>query len=164
MLDADAFSTTLPTEYTLTVEDSTGLTDTFSFSVTKCSNRTRRQSGDLTRHKRGVIKTLHFSELTKLVYVPLSLPPGTILPIQSCQSPLSLPTTYSLLLANHTDWPFAIEAVSAEIQLSDSLYRLTYQLVIQCANPLHDDKSSYVVIVLRESEYLPQFNEVISQI
>ncbi|KAI6652190.1 Protocadherin Fat 4-like [Oopsacas minuta] len=156
-IDASSFSITDPTEYTIIIEDSTGYTDSFSFNVTQCSITRRRRSPE-TRSKRN-IKSLHFTKLTTLVYIPISFSPGSTLPVQSCRSELTLPITYSLLLTNHSDWPFAIEPVSAEIQVSNSLYRLTYHLVIECMNSLHDQIASYVVIVLVQNEYIPIFNK-----
>ena len=165
-VDPDEFSITDSFQYTLVIEDSTGFTDSLSFNVTLCTSRRRRDVTThspplLARYKRDVVKSIHFSELTKLVYLPITYPVGLKLPLQLCMSDLSLAISYSLLLANHSDWPFMMEGVSGEIEVLHPLYRLTYHLVEQCSNTLHEQIASYVVIVLLDSDYTPVFNEVI---
>ena len=161
----DNFSLSDSFLYTLVIEDTTGYTDFISFNVSKCSSRRRRNVPmHLARYERSIIKSLHFSQLVKLLYLPITYPAGLKLPLLSCMTDLSLPISYSLLLANHSNWPFALENVSGEIEVLQPLYRLTYHLVEQCSNSLHKQIVSYVVVVLLDAEYTPVFNEVIYSI
>ena len=162
-VDLDDFSFSVPSQYTLVIEDSTGYTDSISFNITRCARRRRDLTATplLARYERDIIKSLHFSELTKLVYLPITYQMGLKLPLQFCMSDLSLAISYSLLLANHSDWPFVIGSASGEIEVFRPLYRLTYHLVEQCSNPLHEQIASYVIVVLLESDYTPVFNEVV---